>query len=148
MKFFVVDLECWKNSFHLVGKKQETKSYIWIRIRVDQILIIFYVFKISYFSYFFNYVSILPNPPTHYVSKHKHLTKPTHPLFWLRNIWMVPNPIIVLIMGIRAIFMVFEYCAGCRYKLCWYLFMDNFENLLIRSKFCFFVWRLLIKGNA
>ena len=80
MKFLVVvDLKCWKNSFHLVGKKQETKSYIWIRIQIDQILIIFYVFKISYFSYFFNYVSILPNPPTHYVSKHKHLANPpTH----------------------------------------------------------------------
>ena len=48
--------------------------------------------KQKVFSDFFDYVSILINPPTHYVSKCKHLNKLTHPLFWLRNIWMVPYP--------------------------------------------------------
>ena len=42
------------------------------------------------FSVIFDYVSNLLNPPTHHVSKRKHLAKPTHPLFWLRNSWMVP----------------------------------------------------------
>ena len=28
--------------------------------------------------------------PTHLVSKHKNLARPTHPPFWLRNKWMVP----------------------------------------------------------
>ena len=40
--------------------------------------------------WYFDYVSIFPTPPTHHVIKHKHLANPTHPLFCLRNIWMVP----------------------------------------------------------
>ena len=44
-----------------------------------------------FFSDSFDYVSILLTPPTHHVSKRKHLTSPTHPLFCLRNIWMVPK---------------------------------------------------------
>ena len=39
----------------------------------------------------YDYVSILSHPPSHLVSKHKHLALPTHPPFWLRNTWMVPN---------------------------------------------------------
>ena len=33
-----------------------------------------------------NYVSILPPPPTHLVSKRKHFANPTYPPFSLRNI--------------------------------------------------------------
>ena len=53
--------------------------------------------SIWYFSgnpFFFDdfyYVSNLLYPPTHLVSKRKHLATPTHPPFWLRNKWMVPN---------------------------------------------------------
>ena len=39
---------------------------------------------------FFDYVSNLLDPPTHHVSKRKHLAIPTNPLFCLRNTWMVP----------------------------------------------------------
>ena len=46
------------------------------------------IFRKSGESY--DYVSILPHPPSHLVSKRKHLALPTHPPFWLRNIWMVP----------------------------------------------------------
>ena len=42
-------------------------------------------FRVSY-----DYVSILPNPPTHPVTKCNNLALPTHPPFWLRNTWMVP----------------------------------------------------------
>ena len=40
--------------------------------------------------YWLDYVTIWQPPPTHPVSKRKHLAIPTHPPFWLRNIWMVP----------------------------------------------------------
>ena len=43
-----------------------------------------------FFKDSYNYVSILPHPPSHPVSKHKHFARPTHPPFWLRNTWMVP----------------------------------------------------------
>ena len=46
----------------------------------------FCIFK----DYHYN-VSILPTPSTHHVIKHKHLANPTHPLFCLRNNWMVPK---------------------------------------------------------
>ena len=43
------------------------------------------MFKRVFFYDSIDYVSILPNPPTHHVSKRKHLTTPIHPLFWLQQ---------------------------------------------------------------
>ena len=64
-------------------KKITLKDTIWVSN--------FYSYnKNSFFSNADDYISILLYPPTHYVSKRKHLVKPTHPLFWLRNICMVP----------------------------------------------------------
>ena len=59
-----------------------------------------------FFSDSFDYVSILLTPPTHYVSKRKHLTSPTHPLFPLRNIWMVPKEMDRAFKSIQHIFMM------------------------------------------
>ena len=65
-------------------KKITLKDTIWVSN--------FYSYnKNSFFSNADDYISILLYPPTHYVSKRKHLATPTHPPFWLRNKWMVPN---------------------------------------------------------
>ena len=72
----------------------------WQEWKIISQLIFYLMEKIEILNLFFliwtfsgnssNYVSILPPPPTHLVSKRKHLANPTHPPFCLRNIWMVP----------------------------------------------------------
>ena len=54
---------------------------------LEYLIVIFstFFFKFSFFSSFFDYVSILLDPPTHHVHKRKHLAYPTHPPFCLRN---------------------------------------------------------------
>ena len=64
-------------------------------------------FKIRFWNYTFYYVSILPDPPTHLVSKHKHFARPTHPLFCLRNTWMVPN--CLQLLGFWNFFVFFRF---------------------------------------
>ena len=97
MKIFLTSIEQFLQS----AKGQDT---FWNRMLVSRgfsdLLTNLYLYKtrkvnLVFFRFFFpsayDYISILPYPPTHLVSKHKHFAKPTHPPFWLRNTWMVPK---------------------------------------------------------
>ena len=79
----------WSKSKWKIGKNHQMKLifYLMDKICIYQKLKILRG-QFDLFDYY--YVSILPPPPNHLVSKRKHFANPTHPPFSLRNIWMVP----------------------------------------------------------
>ena len=76
------------NFFQLIWEKW---SNLYLKLKNGLSLRSILSFSGIFFGDFYDYVSILPHPPTPLVRKHKHLALPPHPPLWLRNIWMVPN---------------------------------------------------------